>query len=191
MLIRVDGELGQGVTSKDIILHIIGLIGTAGGTGYTIEFGGSTIHSLSMEARMSICNMAIEAGARAGLISPDEITFEYLKGRPMCPAGEEWDQAVAHWRTLASDDDAVYDKTVVIDAKDISPTITWGTSPQDVAPITGYVPMIAAEGNDAARQVRKYFPEPIESESLRALCLTSPVDYYVYRIIYLLMTRLP
>lgn len=153
MLIRVDGELGEGVTSKDIILHVIGVIGTAGGTGYTIEFGGTAIQSLSMEARMSISNMAIEAGARAGIIAPDEVTFEYLKGRPMCPApGEEWDKAVEYWKTLPSDPDAVFDTTVVIDAKDIAPTVTWGTSPQDVAPVTGNVPMIQAEGHDAARQ---------------------------------------
>ena len=156
MLIRVDGELSEGVTSKDIILHVIGVIGTAGGTGYTIEFGGSAIESLSMEARMSISNMAIEAGARAGIIAPDEITFEYLKGRPMSPSGEDWDNAVAYWKSLRSDEGAVYDTTVVIDAKDIAPTVTWGTSPQDVAPVTGTVPMIAAEGHDASRQVSEF-----------------------------------
>jgi 3-isopropylmalate dehydratase len=154
MLIKIDGDLSDGVSSKDIILHICGLIGTAGGTGYTIEFGGSAISKLSMEARMSISNMAIEAGARAGVIAPDEVTFEYLKGRPMSPSGEEWDKAVEYWRSLASDDDAQYDKVIDIDAKDIAPTVTWGTSPQDVIPITGSVPMIAAEGHDAARQVR-------------------------------------
>ena len=154
MLIRVDGELGEGVRSKDIILHIIGEIGTGGGTGYTIEFGGSAIENLSMEARMSISNMAIEAGARAGIIAPDETTFEYLKGRPMSPSGEEWDKAMEYWKSLRSDEGAKYDKTIIIDAGDISPTVTWGTSPQDVAPVTGNVPMIAAEGHDAARQVR-------------------------------------
>jgi 3-isopropylmalate dehydratase len=153
MLIRVDGELGDGVTSKDIILHIIGKIGTGGGTGYTIEFAGNVIEKLSMEARMSISNMAVEAGSRAGLIAPDQITFDYLKGRPMCPTGDEWEKAVAYWASLCSDEGAVYDKTVLIDADDISPTVTWGTSPQDVVPVTGYVPMIGAEGNDAARQV--------------------------------------
>jgi 3-isopropylmalate dehydratase len=152
MLIRVDGQLAEGVTSKDIILHIIGVIGTAGGTGYTIEFGGSAIESLSMEARMSISNMAIEAGARAGIIAPDDTTFEYLKGRPMSPSGGEWDKAVAYWKSLRSDPDATYDTTIVIDAANIAPTVTWGTSPQDVAPVTGNVPMIAAEGHDAARQ---------------------------------------
>ena len=164
MLIKIDGELCDGVTSKDIILHIIGIIGTAGGTGYTIEFGGSAIHSLSMEARMSISNMAIEAGARAGVIGPDEITFDYLKGRPLCPQGEEWDRAVEYWKSLVSDEGAVFDKTVEVDAKDIAPTVTWGTSPQDVTPVTGTVPMIAAEGNDAARRVKhillRFLPPP-------------------------------
>eukprot|EP00547_Thalassionema_nitzschioides_P005120 CAMPEP_0194211932 /NCGR_PEP_ID=MMETSP0156-20130528/11318_1 /TAXON_ID=33649 /ORGANISM="Thalassionema nitzschioides, Strain L26-B" /LENGTH=801 /DNA_ID=CAMNT_0038939621 /DNA_START=74 /DNA_END=2479 /DNA_ORIENTATION=+ len=153
MLIKIDGDLPTGVASKDIILHICGIIGTAGGTGYTIEFGGTAIQELSMEARMSISNMAIEAGARAGVVAPDDVTFDYLKGRPMCPSGEEWDKAVAYWRSLASDEGAAYDKVVEIDAKDIAPTITWGTSPQDVAPITGNAPMIAdgeSEGRQAA-----------------------------------------
>jgi 3-isopropylmalate dehydratase len=151
MLIRIDGDLTDGVTSKDIILHICGLIGTAGGTGYTIEFGGDAISSLSMESRMSISNMAIEAGARAGMIAADDITFDYLKGRPMSPSGDDWDKAVAYWRSIASDDDAEYDKTVVVKASDISPTVTWGTSPQDVMPIDGEVPKIDAPGHDEAR----------------------------------------
>lgn len=153
MLISINGDLLPGVTSKDIILHICGIIGTAGGTGYTIEFGGSAVQTLSMEARMSISNMAIEAGARAGVISPDEVTFAYLKGRPMCPTGADWDKAVAYWTSLQSDKDADYDKVIDIDASDIAPTVTWGTSPQDVTPITGTVPKIDEEGNDAARQV--------------------------------------
>jgi 3-isopropylmalate dehydratase len=153
MLIRIDGQLDDGVTSKDIILHIIGVIGTAGGTGYTIEFAGSAIESLSMEARMSISNMAIEAGARAGIIAPDEITYEYLKGRPMCPSGKVWDDAVSYWESLKSDSDAEYDKTVIIKASDIAPTVTWGTSPQDVAPITGNVPLLKDAGSEA-RKVR-------------------------------------
>jgi 3-isopropylmalate dehydratase len=152
MLIRIDGDLTDGVTSKDIILHVCGLIGTAGGTGYTIEFGGDAISSLSMEARMSISNMAIEAGARAGMIAADDITFDYLKGRPMSPSGEEWEKAVAYWRSLASDEDAEYDKTVVVKASDISPTVTWGTSPQDAMPIDGEVPKIDAPGHDEARK---------------------------------------
>lgn len=151
MLVQVNGELCEGVTSKDVVLHIIGEIGTGGGTGYTIEFGGTAIQSLSMEARMSISNMAIEAGARAGIIAPDEITFEYLKGRPMAPHpdSDEWKQAVQYWKSIVSDEDAVYDKTVIIEAEDIAPTVTWGTSPQDVAPITGTVPLL--DGADAAR----------------------------------------
>ncbi|CAJ1950878.1 unnamed protein product [Cylindrotheca closterium] len=142
MLIKVDGTLEEGVTSKDIILHIIGIIGTAGGTGYTIEFAGSAIESLSMEARMSISNMAIEAGARAGVIAPDEVTYAYLKGRPMSPSADEWEDAVAYWESLKSDEGAVFDKTILIEAKDIAPTVTWGTSPQDVAPVTGATPII-------------------------------------------------
>lgn len=152
MLIRIDGELSDGVTSKDIILHVCGLIGTAGGTGYTIEFAGDAIKSLSMEARMSISNMAIEAGARAGVIAPDEVTFEYLKGRPMSPSEEEWDSAVEYWKSLASDDDAVYDKEIIIDGANIAPTVTWGTSPQDAMPVDGEVPKIDAPEHNDARQ---------------------------------------
>lgn len=152
MLIRIDGELTEGVRSKDIVLHVCGLIGTAGGTGYTIEFAGSAIESLSMEARMSISNMAIEAGARAGVIAPDDVTFEYLKGRPMSPSGEQWDKAVEYWRSLATDEGAMYDKEVIIDANDIAPTVTWGTSPQDTIPITGTVPKSDAPGNNDARK---------------------------------------
>ena len=141
MRISVDGELAEGVTAKDIILHIIGVIGTAGGTGSCIEYAGTAIRSLSMEGRMTVCNMSIEAGARAGIIQPDEKTIEYLRGRPLCPSpGEAWDQAVAYWSTLRSDPGAVYDIEVQIRAEDIPPTVTWGTSPQDVVPITGSVP---------------------------------------------------
>jgi 3-isopropylmalate dehydratase large subunit/3-isopropylmalate dehydratase small subunit len=142
MRIEVDGPLPPGVSSKDIILHAIGKIGTAGGTGAVIEFCGSAIRGLSMEARMSICNMSIEAGARAGMIAPDETTFEYLKGRPLAPKEDsaEWPRAVKYWRSLKSDDGAKYDSEVFIDARDIAPTVTWGTSPQDVVPITGVVP---------------------------------------------------
>lgn len=140
MRITVDGALGFGVTSKDVILHIIGVIGTAGGTGHVIEFAGSAIQSFSMEARMSICNMAIEAGARAGMIAPDEVTFQYLKGRPMCPDGAAFDAAVEYWKSLRSDAGALYDKDVLIPASDIMPTVTWGTSPQDVVSISGFVP---------------------------------------------------
>ncbi|KAL5508036.1 LEU1_1 [Sanghuangporus vaninii] len=140
MRITVDGELLEGVTSKDVILHIIGAIGTAGGTGCVIEYAGSVFRGFSMEARMSVCNMSIEAGARAGMVAPDDITFEYLKGRPLAPKGEMWNRALAYWRTLKTDERAVFDKEVRINAQDIVPTVTWGTSPQDVAPITGKVP---------------------------------------------------
>lgn len=142
MRIQVDGELAPGVSSKDVVLHAIGKIGTAGGTGAVIEFCGSVIRALSMEARMSICNMSIEGGARAGMVAPDEITFEYLKGRPLAPkfGSDEWNRAVAYWKDLQSDADATYDVDVFIDAKDIIPTVTWGTSPEDVVPITGCVP---------------------------------------------------
>jgi 3-isopropylmalate/(R)-2-methylmalate dehydratase large subunit len=138
--INVNGKLPAGVTSKDVILKIIGTIGTAGGTGYVIEFAGEVIRNLSVEQRMTICNMTIEAGARAGLIAPDEKTFQYFKGRPMSPKEENWDKALAHWKSLYSDDDCKFDKEINIEAKDIEPLVTWGTSPQDVSPITGTVP---------------------------------------------------
>ena len=138
--VNVNGSLPAGVTSKDVILKIIGTIGTAGGTGYVIEFAGEVIRNLSVEQRMTICNMTIEAGARAGLIAPDDKTIEYFKDRPMSTKGENWTKAVAHWKKLFSDSDAKFDKEVNIDAKDIEPLVTWGTSPQDVSPITGEVP---------------------------------------------------
>ncbi|KAI9729753.1 MAG: 3-isopropylmalate dehydratase [Cirrosporium novae-zelandiae] len=142
MKIEVDGQLPPGVSSKDVILYVIGVIGTAGGTGCVIEYCGSVIRSLSMEARMSICNMSIEAGARAGMIAPDDNTFEYLKGRPLAPKynSAEWKKAVKYWSSLKSDEGAKFDIEVFINAKDIIPTISWGTSPQDVVPITGVVP---------------------------------------------------
>jgi 3-isopropylmalate/(R)-2-methylmalate dehydratase large subunit len=140
MLVEVTGKLGFGVTAKDVVLAIIGKIGTAGGTGYVIEYAGDTIRGLSMEGRMTVCNMSIEAGARAGLIAPDETTFEYLKGRPMAPKGAELDAAIAYWKTLPSDAGAHYDTVVKIDATQIAPQVTWGTSPQDVLPITANVP---------------------------------------------------
>lgn len=140
MRITVDGTLSAGVTAKDVVLHIIGLIGTAGGTGYVIEYAGSVIRDLSMEGRMTVCNMTIEGGARAGLIAPDEKTFAYIKGRPMAPKDDNWDKAVAWWKTLPTDDGAVFDKEIYIKAEEIAPSVTWGTSPQDVLPITGIVP---------------------------------------------------
>ena len=140
LLIKVEGALGMGVTGKDVVLAIIGKIGTAGGTGYTIEFAGSAIRSLSMEGRMTVCNMAIEAGARAGLVAVDEKTIAYCKGRPFAPTGVAWDQAVAHWRTLQSDPGAKFDLTVELDAAQIQPQVTWGTSPEMVLPVDGRVP---------------------------------------------------
>lgn len=140
MRITVDGTPGPGVTAKDIILAIIGVIGTAGGNGHVIEYAGEAIRNLSMEGRMTVCNMSIEAGARAGMIAPDEATYEYIKGKPMSPTGEVWEKALAWWKTLPSDEGATYDKEVVIKAEDIIPTVTWGTSPEDTAPIDGIVP---------------------------------------------------
>ncbi|MGL3819892.1 3-isopropylmalate dehydratase large subunit [Sphingopyxis sp. R3-92] len=140
MEVRVEGEVGPGVSAKDIILHITGTIGAAGGTGHVIEYTGSAIRALSVEGRLTVSNMAIEGGARAGLIAPDETTFAYLKGRPYAPKGADWDAAVAYWKSIATDPGATYDKTVIIDAADIAPSVTWGTSPEDVVPITGTVP---------------------------------------------------
>ena len=140
MEVRVEGEAGPGVTAKDIVLEIIRRIGAAGGTGHVIEFTGSAIRNLSIEGRLTVSNMAIEGGARAGLIAPDDVTFAYLKDRPMAPKGAEWDAAVAYWRSLATDAGAQYDKTIIINAADIVPNVTWGTSPEDVVPITGVVP---------------------------------------------------
>ena len=140
MRITVDGTVSEHVTAKDIILAIIGEIGTAGGTGHVIEFAGDAIAALSMEGRMTVCNMAIEAGARAGMIAPDEKTFAYLEGRPMAPTGDNWNKAVAWWSSLPSDAGASYDKEVTLKAEDIVPTVTWGTSPEDALPITSAVP---------------------------------------------------
>ena len=151
MLVQVDGKLGAGVTAKDIVLAIIGKIGTAGGTGYAIEFAGSAIRVLSMEGRMTVCNMAIEAGARAGMIAVDDTTIEYVKGRPFSPVGPHWDQAVAYWRTLHSDPEAKFDAVVTIDAATILPQVTWGTSPEMVLPIDARVPDPDKEKDPARR----------------------------------------
>ena len=140
MEVRVDGVVGPGVSAKDIVLEIVRRTGAAGGTGHVIEYTGSALRTLSIEGRLTISNMAIEGGARAGLIAPDDVTFAYLKGRPMAPKGADWEAALAYWRSLATDPGAVYDKTVVIDAAEIAPNVTWGTSPEDVVPITGVVP---------------------------------------------------
>ncbi|WP_432720243.1 3-isopropylmalate dehydratase large subunit [Jeongeupia wiesaeckerbachi] len=151
MLVRVDGQLGRGVTAKDVALAIIGRIGTAGGTGYAIEFGGSAIRGLSMEGRMTLCNMAIEAGARAGMVAVDQTTIDYVKGRQFAPNAAQWEAAVANWRTLVSDDGAVFDAVVELDAGAIEPQVTWGTSPEQVLSINGRVPDPAAE-SDAVKK---------------------------------------
>ena len=140
LAVNVDGELRPGVTAKDVILAILGVIGTSGGIGYIAEYRGSAIRSLSMEGRMTVCNMSIEAGAKAGMIAPDEVTFEYLKGRPHAPKGELWDAAVADWRTLATDEGATYDKEVFLDAADIEPYVSWGTNPGQVIKMSGSIP---------------------------------------------------
>jgi 3-isopropylmalate/(R)-2-methylmalate dehydratase large subunit len=155
MEVRVDGQLGPGVTAKDLILHIIGVIGTAGGTGHVIEYRGKVFEEMSIEGRLTVCNMSIEGGARAGLVAPDAKTFAYLKGRPYAPTGDDWDKAVAWWQSLATDPGATYDKSVAIRAEDIQPTVTWGTSPEDVVAIGGKVPapesFADASKQDAAR----------------------------------------
>ena len=140
MLVKVNGQIPAGVTAKDIVLAIIGKIGTAGGTGYVIEYAGEAIESLSIEGRMTVCNMSIEGGARAGLIAPDEKTFEYIKGRPKAPKGEDWDKAVAYWKTLHSDADAYFDKVIELDAANLPPIVSWGSSPEDVVSVEGVVP---------------------------------------------------
>ena len=142
MKIEVNGKLSTGVTAKDIILTVIGILGTAGGGGYALEFSGEVIKNLTMEERMTVCNMAIEAGSRVGIIEPDEKTFEFLKGKPMAPKGEQWDKAMEHWVTLKSDPDAKYDKTITLKGEEIIPSVTWGTSPEDVLPINASIPSL-------------------------------------------------
>ncbi len=160
MRVAVDGDLAPGVTAKDMILAIIGTIGTAGGTGHVIEYVGSAIRGLTMEGRMTVCNMTIEGGARAGLIAADETTFAYVKGRPMAPSEDQWEAALKYWRSLPSDAGAAYDKDISLDAETIAPHVTWGTSPEDVAPIDGRVPDPAAAAEekqqDAIRQALEY-----------------------------------
>jgi 3-isopropylmalate/(R)-2-methylmalate dehydratase large subunit len=160
MEIRVEGDLGPGITSKDLILHIIGAIGTAGATGHAIEYRGKVFEEMSVESRLTVCNMSIEGGARAGMIAPDDVTFAYLKGRPYAPKGEDWDRAVAYWRTLRTDEGATFDKSVVIDASLVEPTVTWGTSPEDTVAIGGVVPDPASFADpskqDAARKSLDY-----------------------------------
>ncbi len=160
MEIRVDGALPRGVTAKDVILAIIGKIGTDGATGYVVEYTGSVVRSLSMEERMTICNMSIEAGARAGMIAPDEKTFAYMEGRPYAPKGRDWEEALEYWKSLPSDPDAVYDRVETLDASTLEPYVTWGTSPEQVAPITGCVPDPSSFEDEtdrrAAEQALKY-----------------------------------
>ncbi len=153
--ININGNLPKGVTAKDVILKIIGSIGTAGGTGYVVEYSGDVISNLSMEERMTVCNMTIEAGARAGLIAPDEKTFEYLKGRTMSPKGEKWNEAIKFWKTLYSDKNCKFDKEININGNDIEPLVTWGTSPQDVSPVTGFVPDPNKENDEDRRMAMK------------------------------------
>ena len=160
MEVRVEGDLGPGITPKDLVLHIIGVIGTAGGTGHVIEFKGKVFEEMSIEGRLTVCNMAIEGGARSGLIAPDNKTIAYLKGRPLAPAGDDWDKAVAWWKTLATDPGAKFDKSVVINAADVQPTVTWGTSPEDTVAIGGVVPAPESFADpskqDAARKSLDY-----------------------------------
>jgi 3-isopropylmalate/(R)-2-methylmalate dehydratase large subunit len=151
MLVRVDGALAAGCTAKDVVLAIIGRIGTAGGTGHVIEYAGEVIRALDMAGRMTVCNMSIEAGARAGMIAPDAVTFDYVRGKPYAPKGEALEQAIAYWSTLPADAGAVYDKTVVIDAAEIAPQVTWGTNPEAVLPITGVVPNPDDEADEDKR----------------------------------------
>jgi len=155
MRVSVVGDLPVGVTAKDVVLAIIGTIGTAGGTGHVIEYAGDAIQGLSMEGRMTVCNMTIEAGARAGLIAPDDTTFRYLEGRPMAPTGAAWEQAVAYWRTLPTDAGATFDREVTLEAASIAPQVTWGTSPEDVVPITGAVPGPADAADEAKAQAMR------------------------------------
>ncbi len=181
MEVRVEGTLTPGVTAKDVVLHITGVLGAAGGTGSVIEYTGQVIRDLSIEGRLTISNMAIEHGARAGLCAPDEKTFAYIKGRPYAPKGEDWDKAVVWWTSLATDPGAKYDKVVVIDAKDIAPSVTWGTSPEDVLPITGLVPAPESFSDpskqDAARASLAYMGltagEPIDGVAVQNIFIGS------------------
>ncbi|WP_428149673.1 3-isopropylmalate dehydratase large subunit [Brevundimonas sp.] len=151
MRVQIDGALGRGVTAKDLALFVIAALGAKGGVGHAIEYVGTAVSALSMEGRMTLCNMSIEAGARIGLIAPDETTFAYVAGRPMAPTGDTWDTAMASWRLLSSDDDAVFDRTLTIDAAEVAPRVTWGTSPDQSAPVTEATPDLADAGSEADR----------------------------------------
>ncbi len=165
LLVRIDGELARGVSAKDVALAVIGKIGTAGGTGYAIEFGGEVIRNMSMEGRMTMCNMSIEAGARMGMVAVDDTTLEYVRGRPYAPSGELWDRAVAAWADLHSDADAVFDRTVVLRGEDIKPQVTWGTSPEMVLPVDGILPDPEAMENESQRSAAR---RALEYMGLRA-----------------------
>ncbi len=175
MQVRVEGKVGPGVTAKDIVLAIIGEIGTAGGTGYAIEFAGEAIRDLSIEGRLTLCNMAIEAGARAGFVAVDEKTIEYVKGRPYAPQGEHWEQAVANWQTLHSDEGAEFDRVVTLEGKDIQPQVTWGTSPEMVLPVDANVPDPAAEADEVKANGMRRALEYMGLEAGTPLC-EIPVD---------------
>jgi 3-isopropylmalate/(R)-2-methylmalate dehydratase large subunit len=165
LLVRIGGELARGVSAKDVALAVIGKIGTAGGTGYAIEFGGEVIRNMSMEGRMTMCNMSIEAGARMGMVAVDDTTLEYVRGRPYAPSGELWDRAVAAWADLHSDADAVFDRTVVLRGEDIKPQVTWGTSPEMVLPVDGILPDPEAMENESQRSAAR---RALEYMGLRA-----------------------
>jgi 3-isopropylmalate/(R)-2-methylmalate dehydratase large subunit len=151
MLVRIEGRLGRGITAKDLVLYIISVIGTGGATGFVVEYAGPAVDALDMAGRMTLCNMTIEAGARAGMIAPDEKAFAWLEGRPLAPAGVELERARAHWETLRSDEGAVFDRTVVIDARKVAPMVTWGTSPEAAVPVTGFVPKLSSFEDEARR----------------------------------------
>ena len=174
MLIKVEGELPFGCTAKDVVLHIIGIIGTAGGTGHAIEFAGSTIRALSVEGRMTVCNMAIEAGARSGMVAVDDKTVEYFRGRPFAPMGVVWDQAVKYWRTLHTDEGAKFDTVVEVNARDIKPQVTWGTSPEMVLPVDSRVPDPDREKDDVRRSGMERALEYMGLKPNTCLLYTSP-----------------
>ena len=183
MLIEVQGSLKANITAKDVALYIIGQIGTAGGTGYAIEFGGEAIRSLTMEGRMTLCNMAIEAGARSGMVAVDQTTIDYVQGKPFAPKGEAWDKAVEYWRTLVSDEGAKFDKVYTFRAEDIEPQVTWGTSPEMVLDISGKVPNPADEADPVKRSGME---RALEYMGLQAgmAALRNPRRYCVYRLVH-------
>ncbi len=179
MEVVVEGLLGPGVTAKDLILHIIGVVGTAGGTGHVIEYRGRVFEEMSVEGRLTVCNMSIEAGARAGLIAPDDTTFAYLKGRPLSPTGNDWDAAVNWWRSLATDPGAQFDKSVTIDASAVQPTVTWGTSPEDVVPVGGVVPDPASFADPSKQAAAQKSIEYMGLTPGQAMCDVSVQNIFI------------